>query len=119
MGHVRVPVRIINPYSPDRFVDASSALVDTGATRTLIPRAVAEQLELQTESSREVRTAEGVQRLQQAAAIIELQGESTFGDVWISDTFPGVLIGVITLESLGLAVDPTNQRLVKTEFLLL
>ena len=119
MGHVRVPVRIINPFDENQLVDIPNALIDTGATRTLIPRMVAEQIGLQLAGDREVRTAEGVQRLQRAAAIVELQGEETFGDVWISDTFPGVLIGVVTLESLGLAVDPTNQRLVKTEFLLL
>ena len=119
MGHVRATVRITNPYDRSFSAEVPAALITTGATRTLIPRSLANELRLRLEGNREVRTAAGIQRLDQAAALITLQGEETFGDVWVSDSFPSVLVGVVTLESLGLAVDPSNERLVKREFLLL
>jgi predicted aspartyl protease len=39
--------------------------------------------------------------------------------VSVSDNYPGVLVGVTTLETLGFAVDPTTQRLIDAELLLL
>ena len=119
MGHVRVPVEIANPIERTRSVRVPDALVDTGATRTTINRALAEQLGLEVVGTQEIRTADGTSRIDQSFALVRYDGRQTFGDVWVSDSYPGVLIGVITLEALGLAVDPVSGRLVNSEFLLL
>jgi predicted aspartyl protease len=118
MGHVRVPVEIANPFQPERWVRFEGALIDTGA-RTTIPRALANELDLEVVERSEVRTADGIHSLDLSHAMIRLQDKRTYGDIWISDDYPGVLIGVITLESLGLAVDARGNRLIPTEFLLL
>ncbi len=52
-------------------------------------------------------------------AWVEIQGKDGFTPVLVSDTYAGMLIGVVTLETLGFAVDPTSQRLVDAELLLL
>jgi aspartyl protease family protein len=119
MGHVRVAVEIANPLEPDRSVSLPDALIDTGATRTLIPRRIADELGLEIRGSAEVQTAEGIQRVDRSFAGVTVNGRESIGTVFISDTYPGVLICVITLEDLGLAVDPKGQQLIDSPFLLL
>jgi clan AA aspartic protease len=117
MGHVRVKIEIANPVQRDKVIEVADALVDTGATT--IPRGFAEQLGLEIVGSQQIRTADGTTEIEQSYALVRYDGKQTFGDVWISDKYPGVLIGVITLEALGLAVDPSSGRLTDSEFLLL
>ena len=119
MGHVRVAIKLANPETRDGAVEVKEALVDTGATWTTVPRDIAKHLGLRLVGQMTVRTAAGPQTLDQSYAKIDLGQKTMVTPVLVSDTYPGVLIGVITLEGLGLAVDPTSGRLVDSELLLL
>jgi len=119
MGHVRVSVEITNPVDRTRTVTVPDAPVDTGASRTTIPRRIADELGLEIVGGQEVRRAAGLATILQSYAMITLQGRRSFNDVWITDAYPRALIGVITLEAMSLAVDPKGERLVDTESLLL
>ena len=119
MGHVRIKVKLANFQNWNQAVEVEDALVDTGATFTTIPRSIADQLSLQAYSRQRTRTAAGSIEIDQSYAYLEYDGHSTITPVWISDTYPGVLIGVFTLEGMALAVDPKNGRLVDSELLLL
>lgn len=118
MGHVNVTIRISNPADPARFVDVD-ALVDTGATLTTIPREMANHLDLPIRGQNSVRTASGIEVVDRSSAWIEIEGKDGFIQVSVSDSYPGVLVGVLTLETLGFAVDPVGQRLIDSELLLL
>jgi len=100
-------------------VTVDNVLVDTDATRTTIPRALAQQLGLEILGSLDVRTASGVERLDRTYARVRLTDRESFNDVWVSDTYPGVLLRVVTLEAMALGVDPKNERLIDVEQLLL
>lgn len=119
MGHVRVSVRIAHPNRRDDPHDVEEALVDTGATFTTIPRSLADRLGLEVLGQHQVRTAAGVRTVDRSFAYMELEGRDAVLPVGISDEYPGVLIGVYTLEALALAVDPKSGRLVDAELLLL
>ena len=119
MGHVRVAIKLANPETRDGAVEVKEALVDTGATWTTVPRDIAKQLDLRLVGQMTVRTAAGPQTLDRSYAKIDLGQKTMVTPVLVSDTYPGVLIGVITLEGLGLAVDPTSGRLVDSELPLL
>ena len=119
MGHVRLPLRISHPDNPATFVEVSDALVDTGATSTCVPRSLVADLNLPQRGITIVRTATGPQSLIQSYADLGLQGKRLVTHILISDTLDTVLIGVTTLEAMGFAVDPVNQRLVESELLLL
>ena len=119
MGHVKIDVKIGNPNRRDEAVTVSQALVDTGASWTTIPRELGDRLGLEKFGKHRVRTANGVVEADQSFAFIEINGRQTVHEVLISDTYPGVLIGVLTLEGLRFAVDPKNERLVDSELLLL
>jgi aspartyl protease family protein len=119
MGHVRIKVKIAHPERPDEAAEFTDALVDTGASMTTIPRSVANQLRLRILGRQKARTAAGDLIVDRSYAQVEYDGHVSVGDIIISDTYPGVLIGVLTLEGMGLAVDPKSGRLVDSELLLL
>ena len=116
---MRVPIELANPADRDRLVTVDSALVDTGATFTTIPRALADRLGLDVIGQRQARSAAVSVLIDESYAYFEYDGRHTVTPVWINDDYPGVLIGVITLEALGLAVDLGTGKLIDSELLFL
>ncbi len=112
MGIVCVKVRICN-LDRSKCID-TEAIVDTGSTLTVIPKSIARDLELKVNRIDRVLTGSGVINVEVSAAIIEIMGKETINDVWISENVDRVLIGAVTLECLGLRVDPITGRLVET-----
>ncbi|MGC8999154.1 MAG: aspartyl protease family protein [Candidatus Bathyarchaeia archaeon] len=109
MGHVWVKVKI-GDENLTRFVEVD-ALVDTGATLTIIPRKMALDLNLRLTGKSTVETGAGRLELERSRVWIELEGRSEVVPALISDVIDKVLIGVTTLEVLGLQVDPLTGKL--------
>jgi clan AA aspartic protease len=117
VGHVTVRVVLTSPYDPARSV-VEEALIDTGATRSVIPARLAEALGLQAIGHARVRTASGEEELPLSWAFVEIAGKKDVSSLLVSDKLDRVLIGVVTLEAMGLAVDPTSGELKEVELLL-
>ena len=100
-----------------RVIEAR-ALVDTGATLTVIPRSVAEQLGLKITGKSRVETGAGIIEVERSRAYIEIMGKSEIVPVLISDIIDKILIGVTTLEVLELEVDPLTGKLRERALLL-
>jgi len=109
MGRVWVRARIGDP-GKKRVVEVD-ALVDTGATLTVIPRKLAEELGLEVTGRVPVMTAGGRVVLEKTRIWIELEGREEVVPAVISDVVDKVLVGVTALEVLGLQVDPVTGRL--------
>jgi len=116
MGHVWVKARIGDP-DKRRIVEVD-ALVDTGATLTVIPRRLAEELGLEITGRVPAMTAGGRIELERTRIWVELEGKEDVVSAVISDIIDRVLIGVTTLEVLGLQVDPVTGRLKEWTILL-
>jgi clan AA aspartic protease len=95
------------------------AFVDTGATLTVVPRKIVEELQLPVIGKSVVQTAKGFAELELYHGFIEIMGEGTPTRILVSDDIDTVLIGITTLEQLGLEVDPITGKLKKTRILLL
>ncbi len=119
MGHVTIRVSLSNPVLAGKGKVVGKAFVDTGATFTTIPLPIARKLGLKSIGKRRVKTAARSQILTESFAHIEVNGKSTVTPLLISRTLDKILIGMITLEALGLSVDPTRGTLKETETLLL
>ncbi len=89
-----------------------SALVDTGASFTVIPRALAERIGLPTFEGVWCRMADGRRRkLDRATALITVRGREVPATILVTPNGGSVLMGAETLETLGFAVDPRKRVL--------
>ena len=116
MDHVWVKARVGDVNR--RKVSEVKALVDTSATLTVVPRRLAKELGL--EITRRTIAERGAERLEldRSRVWIEIEGRSEIVPVLVSDTIDKVLIGVTTLEVLGLQVDPITGKLKEWTILL-
>lgn len=88
-----------------------SMLVDTGATYSVIPPALAERLKLPTVREQAVELAGGMQVTRPVVPIwVRVDGREAPSVALVWGGQP--LLGAIALEGLGLGVDPVNKRLV-------
>jgi len=118
MGHSWVEVEISDLDKKKSI--RIKALVDTGASLTVLPERIAEELGIEPVSEEEVMTGAGVIKVKSGNAWIKVKGkEKPFG-IWISDfiDIDKVLLGVVVLESLGFDVDPTTGTLKERPLLL-
>jgi len=109
LGHVWVRARV-GDESGSRSAEVE-ALVGTGATLTVVPRRLAEELGLKVTGRMQVETAAGRIVLERTRIRLELEGREELLPALISDVIDKVLIGVTALEVLGLQVDPLTGRL--------
>ncbi len=90
-------------------------LVDTGATLLVVPRDLAERLELTPIRSQRVVIAGGQRDVWPIAEVrLALDGQQTTTPCFIAPGGPP-LLGAVALESLFLAVDPVGKRLIPVE----
>ena len=104
------------------------ALADTGATLTVIPEKLAQELELGEFSGSSLRgtpvpkqsrqSGAGEIELKRSSARISIDGKESVQDVLISDFIDRVLLGVVTLETLALSLDPLTGKLKEKRLLL-
>ena len=111
MGATHVTVTIRNPADPERAWEALF-LVDTGATDSLVPRPHLEAIGLKPRGRRVYELADGREiAVDVTVAEIEFMGETVGGTVLFGEPGAEPLLGVTALESVGIEVDPVNQRL--------
>lgn len=109
MGHVWVKAKI-GDENRIRLIEIN-ALVDTGATLTVIPRRMALALNLRPTGKSIVETGTGRLEFERTRIWIELEGKNEIVPALISDLIDKVLIGITALEVLGLQVDPLTGKL--------
>ena len=111
MGATHVTVTIRNPAEPDRAWEGLF-LVDTGATDSLVPRPHLEAIGLQPKGRRTYELADGSEvAMDITTGEIEFMGETVGGTILFGADAAEPLLGMTALASVGIEVDPLNQRL--------
>ena len=111
MGATHVTVTIRNPADPNRCWEGLF-LVDTGATDCLVPRPRLESIGLHPKGQRVYELANGQEiKLDSTTADVEFMGEIVGGTIIFGEPGSEPLLGVTALESVGIEVDPSDQRL--------
>jgi clan AA aspartic protease len=112
MGLFHVKERLTGPTGRAEEVEM---LVDTGATLTVVPRSLAERLELKAARSQSIVIAGGCRDVWPVAeARLALNGAEITTSCFIAPDGP-TLLGAVALESLFLAVDPVAKRLIPVD----
>jgi clan AA aspartic protease len=111
MGITQVTVTIRNPAELDRSWEGLF-LVDTGAIDSLVPRPHLEAIGLKPKAQRVYELADGSEiKMDITTGDIEFMGEIVGGTIIFGDADAEPILGVTALESVGIEVDPRNQRL--------
>jgi len=119
MGYVRIRGVIAN--SLDRNLnDELEFIVDTGAIYTVIPQGIAEKLRLKVVDKRKFKIASGeVVEYPVSEAYIVIEGKGVTSLVAVAPEKTPVLLGVTTLELLGMQVDPVTGKLTPLDLMIL
>lgn len=93
-------------------------IVDTGSTYTAVPRVMLERLRVPIQRSMPSQTADGrIVPVDIGQTMVRLEGIEFYTPVIFAEPNEPNLLGVVTLEQAGLAVDPVNGRLIPTHLL--
>ncbi len=111
MGHVFAELELSNPREPDFDAIAVTALVDTGALMLCMPDRVADQLNLEAESLREVSVADGRSANVPYIGPIKVTFGKRFCYVGALVLGDEVLLGAVPMEDMDLIVNPGRRQL--------
>jgi clan AA aspartic protease len=118
VGLVYRKVTIANPTRRARRA-ALQCLVDTGALYSYVPASVLRRLGIRPLGKESFELADGRSvRREVGEAAFQINGRVRVSPVVFARASDEPLLGVVTLESLGLAVDPTTGTLHRARLLL-
>jgi len=110
MGTFRVEIEVGDPEGT-RF-ESVEALVDTGATNTTLPASILEDLGVTPYTTTVFQLADGRElELGVGRTWVRVDGRQEFTQVVFAGERTEPILGAVTLEEMGLAVDPVGRRL--------
>ena len=111
MGLTHVKVKIANPARPRRTAQLTCP-VDSGAIYSVVPAKILGRLGIKPHSSRTLILADGTTiKRRLGDAIFRVNGERGASPVIFGDEGDGTLLGSVSLESIGLMLDPIKRVL--------
>ena len=111
MGVTQVTVTVRNPADPERAWEGLF-LVDTGAVDSLVPGKALRSIGLAPKAKRTFELADGSEvKLDITTGDLEFMGDVVGSTLIFGDDDAEPILGVTALESVGIEVDPRNQRL--------
>jgi len=118
MGIFRVRIEVGDPQG-SRF-EAVDALVDTGASHTAAPASLLRRLGIAPYQKGSFQLADGrLVELDIGQTWVRVNGEQAISQVVFADEGTQPLLGAVTLEQLGLGIDPVRKRLIPVPRLLM
>jgi len=118
MGITTVDLEVANPADVTRWASVE-CMVDSGATYSVIPAQVLDSLGIRAIAEQEFRLANGDRIRRRKGIAAYRYGERVGGaDVIFGEDGDANLLGVLTLEALGFALDPLRRELREMPMLL-
>jgi len=119
VGFVKTKVRVSNPANPSKYAELE-LLADAAATFTFIPGAITQETDVEANAKFKLRTADGRFIERDGSTLwLKVEGKSYKVPVILGKEGDVPVLGISTLEILGLEVDPVAKKLKPTEYLLL
>jgi aspartyl protease family protein len=111
MGLTYIQASIANPARPRRSARLKF-LVDSGALYSVVPAAVLRRLGIKPGTSKSFILADGTEvKRSLGQALFRLNGEEAASPVIFGAAGDSVLFGSVSLEALGLMLDPLKREL--------
>lgn len=111
MGLTHIKAVIANPANPRRTARLT-LLVDSGAVYSVVPAATLRRLGIRPHTSRTFTLADGTEITRRVGdAIFLIDGERGASPVIFGEKGDSTLLGTVSLEALGLMLDPIKRLL--------
>lgn len=111
MGITYVELEVGNVANPD-MTEKLEFLVDSGAVYSVVPTEVLEKLGIKPLDEQEFRLANGGKIVRKKGGALFRYGKRVgVADVVFGEDGDAVLLGALTLEALGLSLDPLKREL--------
>src|SRR5258708_22406091 len=111
MGLTHIKLNIANPAKPKRAVELSF-LVDSGAVYSVIPSALLRKLGVRPHSKRIFTLADGSEVTRKIGDVLfRLNGRQGAAPVIFGEKQDSTLLGAVSLEALGMMLDPMKREL--------
>ena len=118
MGITNAALKVKNPLDPSRAYEGVF-LVDTGAQYSVLPKQVWEQLNLKPQRVQKFSLADGtIIERPIGSAFVEFQGIESATPVVLGEEGDSAILGVVTLETLGLIMNPFTRELLPAHLML-
>ncbi len=111
MGLTHIQASIANPAKPRRTVQVNF-LVDSGAVYSVVPASVLRRLGVKPHSHRTFILADGSQITRRMGDVLfRFDGNQGASPVIFGQRGDSVLLGAVSLEALGMILDPIKREL--------
>jgi len=111
MGITTIRAKVSNPEARKRMIE-QEFIVDSGAIYAVVPAAVLRRLGIRPESRETFTLADGSHATRRVGfAIFEINGRRGASKVIFGAPGDATLFGAVTLEELGLMLDPLRREL--------
>jgi clan AA aspartic protease len=111
MGLTFLEVEVGNPANPE-VTEKVEFLIDSGAIYSVVPTPILDRLGIKPISEQEFILANGAKIVRKKGVALFKYGERVGGaDVIFGEDEDSILLGVFTLEALGLVLDPLRREL--------
>ena len=113
MGVTEVRLKIKNPRNPSKAYEGKF-LVDSGATYTVVPSSILKKLGVKPHGEEEFSLADATHIKRKIGSVLyEYEGVERAAPVIFGEKGDSNLLGIFTLEALGLTLDPLKRTLHK------
>ncbi len=111
MGCTKAKVRIVNPRQPSRYREGD-LLADTGAVYTVVSGKSLAELGIESVDKMEFCSINNQKLIREVGvSVIEIMGRRWLTNVIFGEDTDTEVLGVTTLEQLGLQIDPVKQEI--------
>ncbi len=118
MGITSLKIKIANPMKPNTF-EGVYFMVDSGAVYSVVSAEILKKLGIKPMSEKEFTLANGdIIKRKMGGALYSYGEEKGHAPVIFGEKGDSNLLGAVTLESLGLILDPIKRRLLSLPMVL-
>lgn len=118
MGVTTVKLTIKNPFNGGEGVE-EEFLVDTGAHYTVVPADIVKKLNLKSSYTQEFSLADGkIIKRDIGGALVRFEDKELPVPVVLGKKGDSPLLGITTLESFGLMIDPFKRTIYQSKLML-
>lgn len=118
MGITKAHLKVSNIDNPEKSFEGEF-LVDSGAGYTVVPERVWKRLDIKPEKEQKFALADGkIVKRKIGHAYVQYKDNKVPGQIVLGKKNDSLLFGVITLEQMGLALDPFQRKIYEAKLLL-